>query len=141
VIVRRLIVGGACVLLTAVFGTLTSPTAFAAPPGPADAGYCGAHTSPLNCWADTGPMTPGEAAFIGRISSYDIPDVPTDSTRLLQIGRGTCQMLRSGVTTESVVRELASELGKTMAGAGQILNIAMETACPGLTVGYDGVAR
>jgi hypothetical protein len=86
-------------------------------------------------------MRPGEAAFISRISSYNIPGMPTDSNRLLQIGRGTCQMLAGGVTTEAVVNELANDLGKTKAGAGKILAIAMETACPGMSVGADGVAR
>jgi hypothetical protein len=50
-------------------------------------------------------------------------------------------MLTGGVTTEAVVDELASTLGKTKAGAGQILAMIMDTACPGLTVGADGVAR
>ena len=50
-------------------------------------------------------------------------------------------MLTGGVTTEAVVNELAIDLGKTKAGAGQILAIAMETACPRMSVGSDGVAR
>ncbi|TXH13030.1 MAG: DUF732 domain-containing protein [Gammaproteobacteria bacterium] len=133
--------GRAAIVLTAVCCGVLSPQASASPPGPGEPGYCGAHTSPLNCWADTSPIRPGEAAFISRISSYAIPGVPTDSNRLLQIGRGTCQMLTGGVTTEAVVDELASTLGKTKAGAGQILAMIMDTACPGLTVGADGVAR
>lgn len=50
-------------------------------------------------------------------------------------------MLVGGTTTQYVVEELAQNLGKSEAGAGQIMIIAMETACPGLSVGTDGVAR
>ena len=138
---RPLIGCGAATALAVLCCVLVSPHASATPPGPGDPGYCGAHTSPLDCWADTSPIRPGEAAFISRISSYSIPGVPTDSNRLLQIGRGTCQMLTGGATTEAVVDELAGELGKTKTGAGQILAMILDTACPGLTVGADGVAR
>src|SRR6185312_5285896 len=110
---RRLMCSSVALALAVVCGGPMTPNASAAPPGPGDAGYCGAHTSPLDCWADTSPMRPGEAAFISRISSYNIPGMPTDSNRLLQIGRGTCQMLAGGVTTEAVVNELANDLGKT----------------------------
>ena len=140
----RLIAGSFCAALLAV-GLLGTGVASAnpppSPPGPGEPGYCGAHTSPLDCWANTGPTTPGEAAFISRVRSYDIPGMPTDSTRLLQIARGTCQMLVGGTTTQYVVEELAQNLGKSEAGTGQIMIIAMETACPGLSVGTDGVAR
>ena len=108
----RLIAGSFCAALLAV-GLLGTGVASAnpppSPPGPGQPGYCGAHTSPLDCWANTGPMTPVEAAFINKINSYDIAGMPTDSTRLLQIARGTCQMLVGGTTTQYVVEELRQE--------------------------------
>lgn len=107
------------------------------PPGPGEPGYCGAHTSPLDCWADTGPITPGETAFVNEMRG----EIPGDDTRLLQVGRGTCQMLTGGTTTSYIVADLARSLGVNKPRAGQVMDAAMDRACPGLVVGTDGVAR
>jgi hypothetical protein len=128
-IARRL---GGCALalvLAVMVEGLASPSAFAAPPGPGDPGYCGAHTSPLECWTNTGPATTGENAFIDQILSYRIAGVPTDRTRLLQIARGTCTMLSGGTSPNYIVKELAEDLGKPEGVAGQIYIVAQDNAC------------
>jgi hypothetical protein len=104
-------------------------TASANPPGPNEPGYCGAHTSPLECWTDTGPATPGENAFINQVLSYQISGVPTERTRLLQIARGTCTMLVGGTSPNYIVSELAQNLGKSEGVAGQIFIVAQDQAC------------
>jgi len=107
------------------------------PPGPGQPGYCGAHTDPLDCWSNTGPETPGETAFIDLVRGH----IPGDDTRLLQVARGTCQMLIGGDATWYIVQDMSEELGVSHATAGQVMDAAMEDACPGLTVGADGVAK
>lgn len=99
-------------------------------PGPADPGYCGAHTSPWNCWSDVSPARPGETAFINRTLSYNIPGIPTDRDRLLQIGRGICQSLAGGTSSNYVVKFLAQDLGisEGKAGNGLFIN-AQDQAC------------
>ena len=52
-------------------------------PGPADPDFCGAHTSPWDCWSDVSPARPGELAFIDYRLQYDMAGIPTDRTRLL----------------------------------------------------------
>ncbi|KUH86481.1 MULTISPECIES: DUF732 domain-containing protein [unclassified Mycobacterium] len=131
---RTIYVVGVAAALT-VFANLGA--ASAAPPGPDDAGYCGAHTDPLDCWADTGPVTAGEEAFIDRMRGQ----IPGDDTRLLQIARGTCQMLVGGSATWFIVDDVSEQLGVSEATADQVVNVAMDTACPGLVVGPDSVAR
>lgn len=124
---QRVIGGVVTVALATVVGGFTSPSAFA---GPSDPGFdCGAHTSPLDCWSNTGPATPGEIAFVDEVLSYHIEGVPTDRTRLLQIGRGTCTMLNGGTSPNYIVSELAQDLGKNEGVAGQIFIVAEERAC------------
>lgn len=112
-----------------------------ADPGPMDPGYCGARQDPLDCVPYDGPMPPppnrGEAIFLNNVRGQ----YPGDDATLLRIGRGTCNMLRGGVTTSYTVRDIAGHLQTTEAHAGQLLITAMEYICPGLTVGTDGVAR
>ena len=99
-------------------------------PGPADPGYCGAHTSPWNCWSDVSPAQPGEIAFINHRLQYDMPGIPTDRTRLLQIGRGICQSLANGTHPNYIVQWLAEDLGVNEGQAGQGLFIgAQDMAC------------
>jgi len=83
----------------------------AVPPGPGEPGFCGAHTSPWNCWSDVSPARPGEVAFINQTLSYHIAGIPTDRDRLLQIARGMCQSLAGGTSPNSVVQFLAEDLG------------------------------
>lgn len=102
----------------------------AAPPGPGDPGYCGAHTSPWDCWSDVSPARPGETAFIDRTLSYSMAGIPTDRDRLLQIARGICQSLAGGTSPNYVVRFLAQDLGisEGQAGNGLFIN-AEDMAC------------
>jgi hypothetical protein len=50
-------------------------------------------------------------------------------------------MLHSGLTTTSVVTDLAHHLDTTMDMADQVMDGAMEVDCPNLRVGADGIAR
>jgi hypothetical protein len=102
----------------------------AVPPGPGDPGFCGAHTSPWNCWSDVSPARPGETAFINTTLSYNIAGIPTDRDRLLQIARGICQSLAGGTSSNSVVQFLAQDFGisEGKAGNGLFIN-AQDMAC------------
>lgn len=102
----------------------------AVPPGPGDVGFCGAHTSPWNCWSDVGPVRPGEAAFINETLRYQISGIPTDRDRLLQIARGICQSLEGGTSPNYIVQFLAEDLGisEDQAGQGLFIN-AQDMAC------------
>lgn len=98
-------------------------------PTPADEGFCGAHTSPWNCWSDVSPAGPGEIAFINQRLQFDIPGIPTDRTRLLQISRGICQSLNYGTSSNNIVTWLAEDLGASEGHTGQVFIMATETAC------------
>ncbi len=99
-------------------------------PGPADPGFCGAHTSPWDCWSDVSAARPGEIAFINDRLQYDMPGIPTDRTRLLQIARGICLSLEHGTDPNYIVRWLAEDLGVSEGQAGQGLFIgAQDMAC------------
>lgn len=123
------VVGGTVVasaLLGSGFASAQPPTV----PGPADPEFCGAHTSPWNCWSDVSPARPGEVAFINRTLSYNIAGIPTDRERLLQIARGICQSLVGGTSSNYVVQFLAEDLGisEGQAGNGLFIN-AQDMAC------------
>ena len=126
---RRLTgLGLAAIFATGLLGA--APFAQAQPYGPGDPDYCGAHTSPFDCWNDVGPTTPGEATFINKVQSYHIAGVPTDSTRLLQIARGACQELAGGTDGNYIVADLQESLGGIReSAAGNLLIIAQEYAC------------
>jgi len=49
--------------------------------------------------------------------------------------------VRAGDTSGYLVTDLAQDMGIDKANADQLLDAAMETDCPNLTVGADGVAR
>lgn len=102
----------------------------AVPPGPGDPGYCGAHTSPWDCWSDVSPARPGEVAFINQTLKYPLAGIPTDRDRLLQIARGICQSLAGGTSPNYVVQFLAVDLGldEGVAGNGLFIN-AQDMAC------------
>jgi hypothetical protein len=51
------------------------------------------------------------------------------------------RIIFDGIATWYIVKELAQHLGTSEASAGQTLIAAMDKACPGYTVGADGVAR
>ncbi len=57
---------------------------------------------------------------------------------MLNYLRASCAMLRDGVTTRYIVTDLAQHLGTTMQAADQVLDIAQEADCPGLTIGPNG---
>jgi hypothetical protein len=102
----------------------------AVPPSPGEPGYCGAHTSPWDCWSDVSPARPGETAFINKTLGYAIVGIPTDRDRLLQIARGICQSLAGGTSPNYVVQFLAEDLGISEDKAGQGLFInAQDMAC------------
>jgi hypothetical protein len=127
---------GTVVFVAGVLGAAVASASPATPPGPGEQG-CGAHTDALNCWANTGPVTPGETAFINLERGL----IPGDDTRLLQVARGTCQMLVGGDTTSFIVEDVSQQLGVSPNRAGSTMDAAMETACPGLVVGADGAAH
>ena len=59
-----------------------------------------------------------------------MPGIPTDRTRLLQIGRGICQSLANGTHPNYIVQWLAEDLGVSEGQAGQGLFIgAHDMAC------------
>ncbi|MEO9330305.1 hypothetical protein [Gordonia aurantiaca] len=98
-------------------------------PTPADPGFCGAHTSPWNCWSDVSPARPGELAFVDHRLQHDMPGIPTERTRLLQIVRGVCQQMSYG-TSNNIVRWLAEDLGVSEGKAGQLFIMVLQYACP-----------
>jgi len=99
-------------------------------------GYCGG--DPLDCYENPAPPTPAEAFFV-QSTSRDLPNATAE--QLLRYARATCVMLHSGLTTTSVVTDLAHHLGTSMGMADQVMDAAMVADCPNLTVGADGVAR
>ena len=98
-------------------------------PSPGDRAYCGAHTSPWDCWSDVSPERPGEKAFIDYRLQYDMAGIPTERTRLLQIARGICQSLVGGTHPNYVVKWLAEDIGATEAQTGQMFIMAQDRAC------------
>ena len=60
---KKTVIGGLAAGVLAVLGCSLAGAAAASPPGPGDPGYCGAHTSPWDCWSDVSPARPGEAEF------------------------------------------------------------------------------
>lgn len=105
---------------------------------PVPANECGAHTEALDCITDSSPPTPAEQSFLNSVGPH-FPNVP--SAWLVQYGRGSCVMLRGGVSTGLVASLLADRLGVSKQAAGQVMDAAMAADCPNLTVGADGVAR
>lgn len=125
--------------VVALMGTalVAAPPAVADPPGPGEPGYCGAHTSPFDCWADTSPATPGESAFIERMRGK----IPGNDARLLQIARGTCGLLEGGAANWYVEQHLAEKMGVNEGIGSATMTTALNYACPYLSLGPDGVAR
>jgi hypothetical protein len=119
-----------CIAAFALSGGVAVAAPPAVPPGPGEPDYCGAHTSPWNCWSDVSPARPGEVAFVNQTLSYNIPGIPTNRDRLLQIGRGICQSLAGGTSPNYVVKFLAEDLGlpEGVAGNGLFIN-AQDMAC------------
>lgn len=105
---------------------------------PVPANQCGGHTEALDCLADTSPPTPAEQGFLNSVGPH-FSNVP--SAWLVQYARGTCVMLRGGVSTGLVASLLADRIGTSKQAAGQVMDAAMTADCPNLTVGPDGVAR
>ena len=99
-------------------------------------GNCGGDE--LQCWDVTGPPTPGEAAYINKARVYA---VSASDTELLKVGRDVCISLINGGSTGYVVPEMAQHLGITNDQADQVMDVAMDYACPGLTIDAKGVAR
>ncbi|WP_410506730.1 DUF732 domain-containing protein [Mycobacterium sp. 29Ha] len=130
----RLVVA-AKITTACLVGVLGSGLASASPPEQGGPGSdCGAHDSAIVC-ASTGSPTPGEDAFIERARGY----FPGSDVQLLKIGRGTCYLVRQGeVTTNSMVADIAEYTGMSEERAGQVLAVAMDTACPGFTVAGNG---
>lgn len=98
-------------------------------PGPMDPGYCGAHTSAWDCWSDVSPARAGELAFINERLKYDMPGLPTDRGRLLQIARGVCQSLVGGTHPNYIVQWLAQDIGAAEDQTGQMFIMINDTAC------------
>lgn len=107
-------------------------------PGPADPGYCGAHSSPWNCWSDISPARPGEVAFINQRLRFTMAGIPTDQTRLLQLARGICQSLVAGTGPNYIVKWLAEDLGASEGQTGQMFVMAKGEACPSAGSGSGG---
>ncbi|WP_158086041.1 DUF732 domain-containing protein [Mycobacterium mantenii] len=107
-----------------------------ADPGP---GYCGARQDALDCVPYDGPAppppTPAEASFLRAGRSY-APSA--DDATLLRIGRGTCNMLRGGSSTNYVVHDIARHLAMSNQGADQVMDAAMGNICPDVHIGANG---
>jgi hypothetical protein len=129
------LIGGLLLATFVAVGLLAHPSASA---DPVPANECGAHTDALDCTRDPSPPTPAEQNFLNMVGPR-FPSVP--SSQLVEYARGTCLMLRGGVTTSYVVTDLASHMGISKPAAGQVLDAAMEADCSNLHVGADGVAR
>jgi Protein of unknown function (DUF732) len=129
--------GSTCV--TVLAAALLSAGICSADPGPRDPGYCGAREEPLDCVPYDGPTppppTPGEAAFVRNARTY-APSA--DDATLLRIGRGTCGMLRGGVTVNYIVPDIATHLRINNAAADQVLDAAMGYICTEIHIGANG---
>jgi hypothetical protein len=129
-------------VVTALFGTalviagVLGAGVGLAYPAPAAPGYCGG--DPLDCYENSAPPTPAEQFFVKSTNRY-LPNATAE--QLLRYARATCVMLHSGLTTTSVVTDLAHHLGTSMDMADQVMDGAMVADCPNLTIGADGVAR
>ena len=126
---KKTVIGGLAAGVLAVLGCSLAGAAAASPPGPGDPGYCGAHTSPWDCWSDVSPARPGEVAFINYRLQYDMAGISTDRTRLLQIARGICQSLAGGTHPKYIVKWLAEDIGASEGQAGQLFIMAQDRAC------------
>ncbi|MGA5466586.1 hypothetical protein [Mycobacterium sp. NPDC050041] len=119
--------------VAAVCVPLAGGTATAAPPpsvpGPGEPGYCGAKTSAWNCWFDVSPPNSRETDFIDFRLQYDMPGIPTDRDRLLQIARGICSNLAGGVHPNNIVMWVAEDLGASEEWTGQMFSMAQDMAC------------
>ena len=67
--------------------------------------------------------------------------IPGDDDTLLRTVRGICIMLTGGTATWYIVPDIAQHFGISNMAADQVMDAAMGTACPGLVVGPDSVAR
>lgn len=130
------LVGSTCVAL--LVATLLGAGVSSASPNPGDPGYCGARQDALDCVAYDGPTPPppsrAEAAYLGSVRGH----YPGDDATLLKMGRGTCNMLRGGVTTGYIVPDIAAHLGISNQAADQVLDAAMESICPEIHIGANG---
>jgi Protein of unknown function (DUF732) len=108
-------------------------------PNPTDPGYCGARQDELDCVPYDGPAppppTPAESAFM-KAGRFYAPS--TDDATLLRIGRGTCGMLRGGVSTNYVVPDIARHLAMNNQRADQVMDAAMGNICPDVHIGANG---
>jgi hypothetical protein len=105
---------------------------------PVPANQCGAHTAALDCVRDPSPPTPAEQYLLSTVGPH-FRGIP--QATLVQYARGTCSMLHAGTVTRYVAQDLASRLGTSTEGGGQVMDAAMAADCPNLRVGTDGVAR
>ena len=105
------------------------PEVSSASPNPGDPGYCGARQDALDCVPYDGPAPPppsrAEAAYLNSVRGH----YPGDDATLLKIGRGTCNMLRGGVSVNYIVPDIAAHLGISNAGADQVMDAAMGSIC------------
>jgi hypothetical protein len=117
--------GAALLAMGLVGGGLCSAGPPPSPPGPGEPGYCGAHTDGMDCWSNTGPETPGEAAFLNDVRGQ----VPGDDTTLLRNVRGICEMVEGGTAPSYIVSDIALRYGITNASAVQVMHAATYWAC------------
>ena len=129
-------VGATC--MAVLVATLLGAGVSSASPNPGDPGYCGARQDALDCVAFDGPAPPppsrAEAAYLNSVRGH----YPCDDATLLKMGRGTCTMLRGGVTTGYVVPDIAAHLGIGNTAADQLLDAAMDYICPDIHIGANG---
>ncbi|MGO9352462.1 MAG: DUF732 domain-containing protein [Mycobacterium sp.] len=118
--------------------TLLGAGVSSASPNPGDPGYCGARQDALDCVAYDGPAPPSpsraEAAYLSSVRGH----YPGDDATLLKIGRGTCNMLRGGVSVNYIVPDIAGHLGISNAAADQVMDAAMGSICPEIHIGANG---
>ncbi|WP_411550283.1 DUF732 domain-containing protein [Mycolicibacterium fortuitum] len=122
---------GVCATGILIAGTVGVGTAWAEPTS------CGARQNPLECVELSAP-TPGEVDFINHLRG----NVSGTDAQLQRAGRGTCIAVRQGeVTTNAMVQSISEYLRISEAAAGQVLNAAMASVCPGYTVIGNGTTK
>src|ERR1700730_3357474 len=124
----RLIAGASCAALLAsalLGGGVCAAGPPPSPPVPGEAGYCGAHTDAMDCWANTGPETPGEGAFLNDLRGQ----IPGDDTTLLENVRGICTMVNGGVANSHILSDIAQHYWITHGSAMQVMNAPTYWAC------------
>ena len=96
-------------------------------PARADPVLCGPPQHPVTCPPQSGVPTARETAYLTDVRGH----VPGDDAGLLAIGRGVCVKLLGGEPVDSVVPQVAAQMGVANETAGQVVDAATGYMCPG----------